>query len=60
MEIATHSGWQILTETPGRTVVPTSAAKFTSFKDAKKALDKAVAENPHRRLVGLIQPINGG
>jgi len=44
---------------PGRTVVPKHAQKFNSYKEAEEALAKAVAENPHRRLVGFIQPING-
>lgn len=44
---------------PGRTVIQDNAKRFY-YDEAKEALAKAIAENPHRRLVGLIQTVNGG
>ena len=43
---------------PGRTLKIENAKKFKNSIGAEKALAKAVAENPHRKLDGWIVPYN--
>lgn len=43
---------------PGRTLLPKNAKRFSSHDDAQLALNDTIKENPHRKLVGYIQPIN--